>query len=130
MSIVSYKLVGDIGVISLNNPPVNALSQALRLGVQQVIETAQSDASKALVLICEGRTFIAGADISEFGKPPLSPSLRDMLETIEGSNKIIIAAIHGTALGGGFETALACHYRCALSTAKVGLPEVKLGLLP
>ena len=130
MSIVSYQIINNIGVIRLNNPPVNALSQALRQGVQQAIETAQNDSSKALVLICEGRTFIAGADITEFGKPPLTPSLHDMLESIENSNKPVIAAIHGTALGGGFETALACHYRCAVATAKVGLPEVKLGLLP
>jgi len=130
MSIVSYQIIDNVGVISLNSPPVNALSQALRQGVQKAIESAQSDSSKVLVLICEGRTFIAGADISEFGKPPLSPSLREMLVTIEDSGKPVIAAIHGTALGGGFETALACHYRCALSTARVGLPEVKLGLLP
>jgi len=130
MSIVSYQLIDNIGVIQLNNPPVNALSQALRQGVQSAIEAAQDDGSQALILICEGRTFIAGADIAEFGKPPLSPTLRDMLESIENSDKPVIAAIHGTALGGGFETALACHYRCAVSTAKVGLPEVKLGLLP
>ncbi len=130
MSIVSYQLIGNIGVIQLNNPPVNALSKALRQGVQHAIKTAQSDSSQALVLICEGRTFIAGADISEFGQPPLEPSLRDMLNSIETSSKPVVAAIHGTALGGGFETALACHYRCALASAKIGLPEVKLGLLP
>ncbi|RLA44117.1 MAG: 3-hydroxyacyl-CoA dehydrogenase [Gammaproteobacteria bacterium] len=130
MSIVSYQLIDNIGVIQLNNPPVNALSQALRQGLQQAITAAQNDSSQALVLICEGRTFIAGADISEFGKPPSSPSLGEMLTSIEDSQKPVIAAIHGTALGGGFETALACHYRCAAATAKVGLPEVKLGLLP
>jgi 3-hydroxyacyl-CoA dehydrogenase len=83
-----------------------------------------------VLLICEGRTFIAGADITEFGKPPKSPSLPEVLASIENSKKLVVAAIHGTALGGGFETSLACHYRCALPSAKVGLPEVKLGLLP
>ena len=130
MSVVSYHLEGNIGVIRLNNPPVNALSHVLRTGIQDAVTQAQDDASLALVLICEGRTFIAGADISEFGKPPISPSLSDLLIVIEASQKPIIAAIHGTALGGGLETALACHYRCALSSAQVGLPEVKLGLLP
>ncbi len=130
MSIVTYEIKDDIGVITLNNPPVNALSHALREGLSQTIQTAQQDASKALVIICEGRTFIAGADITEFGKPPLSPMLSELVNTIEASEKPVIAAIHGTALGGGFETALACSYRCALSSAKIGLPEVNLGLLP
>ncbi len=130
MSVVSYQLEGDIGVIRLNNPPVNALSHALRMGIQDAVTQAQNDASLALVLICEGRTFIAGADISEFGQAPMLPSLPELLNIVEASQKPIIAAIHGTALGGGLETALACHYRCALSTAQVGLPEVKLGLLP
>ena len=130
MSVVSYQLEGDVGVIRLNNPPVNALSHTLRTGIQEAVAKAQDDASLALVLICEGRTFIAGADISEFGKPPMLPSLSELLNIVEASQKPIIAAIHGTALGGGLETALACHYRCALSTAQVGLPEVKLGLLP
>lgn len=129
-SIVSYEIIRGIGVISVNNPPVNALSQALREGLQNAVTAAQDDASEALVLICDGRTFIAGADITEFGKPPLAPSLTDVLMTLENSRKLIVAAIHGTALGGGFETALACHYRCALTSAKVGLPEVKLGILP
>lgn len=130
MSVVSYQLEGDIGVIRLNNPPVNALSHALRTGIQDAVTQAQDDASLALILICEGRTFIAGADISEFGKPPMLPSLPELLIVLEASQKPIIAAVHGTALGGGLETALACHYRCALSSAQVGLPEVKLGLLP
>ncbi|MBL4631506.1 MAG: enoyl-CoA hydratase/isomerase family protein, partial [Paraglaciecola sp.] len=130
MSVVSYQLDGGIGVIRLNNPPVNALSCALRSGILNAVTQAQDDPSLALVLICEGRTFIAGADISEFGKPPMLPSLSELLMVIEASQKPIIAAIHGTALGGGLETALACHYRCALPSAQVGLPEVKLGLLP
>lgn len=126
MSVVSYKIHQGIGVISLNNPPVNALSHQLRVGIQQAVESAQQDESQAIVLICEGRTFIAGADITEFGKPPQAPSLPDLLTIVEASNKPILAALHGTALGGGLETALACHYRCALASSKVGLPEVKL----
>ena len=123
MSVVSYQLNGDIGVIRLNNPPVNALSVALRSGILDAVTQAQNDASLALVLICEGHTFIAGADISEFGKPPMLPSLSELLIVIEASQKPIIAAIHGTALGGGLETALACHYRCALPSAQAAKKE-------
>lgn len=128
--VVSYELVDNIAVISVNNPPVNALSQAVREGILDAVTTAQGDASEAIILHCEGRTFIAGADIKEFGKPPQEPGLPSILSAIENSSKPVIAAIHGTALGGGFEVALACHYRCAIASAKVGLPEVKLGLLP
>ena len=129
-NVVSYELVGNIGVISVNSPPVNALSQAVREGILNAVNAAAEDASEAVVLRCEGRTFIAGADITEFGKPPMEPGLPEVLSAIENSKKPVIAAIHGTALGGGFEVALACHYRCAIASAKVGLPEVKLGLLP
>ena len=129
-SAVSYKLDGDIGVVSVNNPPVNALSHSVRLGIQDACRRAQDDASKAIVIVCEGRTFIAGADIKEFGKPPQEPYLPDLLDELEASNKLVVAAIHGTALGGGFELCLASHYRCAVASAKVGFPEVKLGLLP
>lgn len=128
--LVSYELIDNIGVISVRNPPVNALSQGVREGVLKAVTTAQGDACEAIVLHCEGRTFIAGADITEFGKPPREPGLPEVLSAIENSSKPVIAAIHGTALGGGFEVALACHYRCAIASAKVGLPEVKLGLLP
>jgi 3-hydroxyacyl-CoA dehydrogenase len=122
---------GEIGVITINNPPVNALSQPLRAGIKTVLAEANGDASlSALVIHCEGRTFIAGADIREFGRPPQPPDLLEVINAIEDSAKPIIAAIHGTALGGGFEVALGCHYRVAVSSAKVGLPEVKLGLLP
>jgi len=129
-NVVSYELIGNIGVISVNSPPVNALSQAVREGILIAVNTAQEDESEAVILRCEGRTFIAGADITEFGKPPMEPGLPEVLSAIENSKKPVIAAIHGTALGGGFEVALACHYRCAVASAKVGLPEVKLGLLP
>ena len=127
---VRYELQDKIGVITVDNPPVNALSQAVRQGLLDAITQATSDESDAVVIFCAGRTFIAGADIKEFGKPFKAPGLPDLLNTIEACPKLVIAAIHGTALGGGFETALAAHYRCALASAKVGLPEVKLGLLP
>ncbi len=130
MSVVNYELIGNVGVLKINNPPVNALSQALRQGIRDGLNQANADASKAVVIFCEGRTFIAGADITEFGKPPKEPSLPDVLCDIEDCQKPVVAAIHGTALGGGLEVALAAHYRCALSSAKVGLPEVKLGILP
>ncbi|PCJ27110.1 MAG: 3-hydroxyacyl-CoA dehydrogenase [SAR86 cluster bacterium] len=129
-NVVSYELIENIGVISINSPPVNALSQAVREGILKAVVAAQDDDSQAIVLCCEGRTFIAGADITEFGKPPMEPGLPTVLDAIENSSKPVIAAIHGTALGGGFEVSLACHYRCAIASAKVGLPEVKLGLLP
>jgi len=127
---VSYVTDGNIGVITVNNPPVNALSQAVRQGLLDAIRTAASDDTEAVIIHCEGRTFIAGADIKEFGKPRAEPFLPDLLNEIEASEKIVLAAIHGTALGGGFEMALACHYRIAQANAKIGLPEVKLGLLP
>lgn len=130
MSVVNYEVNGDVGVITINNPPVNVLSKALREGLLNAVIAAQLDASKALVIICAGRTFIAGADLTEFGKPPVAPLLPDVIRAIEDSTKPVVAALHGNALGGGFETALACHYRCALDSVKVGLPEVKLGLLP
>ena len=127
---VVYRLEGSIGVITLNNPPVNALSHAVRQGLLDAITAAQVDASEAVLILCDGRTFIAGADITEFGKAPLKPYLPDLLDSIEASAKPVIVALHGTALGGGFETALAAHYRCAVASARVGMPEVKLGLLP
>ena len=127
---VSYEIVDGIGVITVNYPPVNALSHAVRQGILEAIRAAQQDASRAVLIHCEGRTFIAGADITEFGRPPVEPHLPELLGELEASTKLVVAALHGTALGGGFETALASHYRIALDSAKVGLPEVKLGLLP
>ncbi len=127
---VSYALQNDLGVITIDNPPVNALSHAVRSGIRDAIREAQADASTAVVIVCEGRTFVAGAQIKEFGKPPKDPWLPELLDEVEASEKPVIAAIHGTALGGGFELALASHYRIAQSDAKVGFPEVKLGLLP
>ncbi len=127
---VSYAIQKGIGVITVDYPPVNALSHAVRQGIQGAIRAAQADASEAVLICCSGRTFIAGADITEFGKPPKEPWLPELCDDIEASQKLVVAALHGTALGGGFEVALACHYRVALDTAKVGFPEVKLGLLP
>jgi 3-hydroxyacyl-CoA dehydrogenase len=130
-AVTSLTRDGDIAVITLDSPPVNALSATLRGGLLQAVRQASSDASvEAIVLICAGRTFIAGADITEFGKPPVAPGLAEVELAIEAAPKPVVAAIHGTALGGGFETALACHYRVAVPSAKLGLPEVKLGLLP
>lgn len=121
----------NVLVIVSDNPPVNALGQAVRAGLAAGIEEALSDdAVEAVVIRCDGRTFFAGADITEFGKAPQGPSLPEALDKLEASDKPVVAAIHGTALGGGCEVALACHYRVAVPSAKLGLPEVKLGLIP
>ncbi|MGB5093095.1 MAG: enoyl-CoA hydratase-related protein, partial [Parvibaculum sp.] len=130
-AVADLSVEGDIGVLTLNSPPVNALSAPIREGIANGMAKALADpAIKAIVLICEGRTFIAGADITEFGKAPQGPSLQDAQNAIENAPKPVIAAIHGTALGGGLEVALTCHYRVAVPSAKCGLPEVNLGLLP
>jgi len=118
-------------VLMVNNPPVNALSHSVREGLAtHMTEIAGDDSVKAVVIACEGRTFIAGADIREFGAPPKAPHLGEVVDQIEAMAKPVVAAVHGTALGGGLEVALSCHYRVAVSSAKIGLPEVKLGILP
>jgi len=128
---VTMEKDGDVAVIIVNNPPVNALSWHVRQGLEDNFGAALADDSvKAIVLRCAGATFIAGADISEFGKPPRGPDFNAVLNSIEAASKPVVAAIHGTALGGGLETALVCHYRIAVPSAKLGVPEVKLGLLP
>ncbi|WP_025033922.1 3-hydroxyacyl-CoA dehydrogenase NAD-binding domain-containing protein [Bradyrhizobium sp. DOA9] len=129
--VVKLERHDEIGIVTVNSPPVNALSAAVRGGILECVKAAIADpAIKGIVLTCAGRTFIAGADITEFGKPPKPPALNDVLSEIENSPKPVVAAIHGTALGGGLEVALACHFRVAVKEAKLGLPEVKLGLLP
>ncbi|WP_085940134.1 3-hydroxyacyl-CoA dehydrogenase NAD-binding domain-containing protein [Azospirillum sp. B4] len=126
---ISIRVDGDIGVILANHPPVNALSHIVREGLVHAVEALCADAAvKAIVLACEGRTFFAGADITEFGKPKREPSLQQAIKALETAPKPIVAAIHGTALGGGFEVALGCHFRVMVPTAKVGLPEITLGL--
>ena len=121
----------NVLVVISDNPPVNALGQAVRAGLKDAIEEALSDdAVEAVVIRCDGQTFFAGADITECGKPPVGPNLPETLDAMEASDKPVVAAIHGTALGGGCEVALACHYRVAVPSAKLGLPEVKLGLIP
>ncbi len=128
---VTLSTDSEIAVVTVNNPPVNALSQSVRAGLHDCFASAMANNDvKAIVLHCEGRTFMAGADIKEFGKPPMDPALTEVISFIEASAKPVVAAIHGTALGGGFETALGCHYRIANTRAKVGLPEVMLGILP
>ena len=122
---------GRIGILTINNPPVNALAAAVRTGIKEGVEAFAKDSNiDAIVLIGGGRTFIAGADIREFGKPPSGANLNDVIATMENSPKLIVAALHGTPLGGGLETALGAHYRVSLPTTRLGLPEVHLGLLP
>src|ERR1700722_15297704 len=130
-SVCVLSIEGEVALVTINSPPVNALSQAVREGLKRGVEAAEANgAVKAIVIICDGRTFIAGADISEFGKPPAPPSLHDALNAMENASKPVIAAIHGTALGGGFEVALTAHYRIAVPSAKCALPEIKLGIIP
>jgi 3-hydroxyacyl-CoA dehydrogenase len=128
---VDLRREGEIAVVTVDNPPVNALKHEVRAGLTEALQQARDNGGvNAVVIACAGRTFFAGADITEFGKPPQTPSLHDVIAAIEAMPKPVIAALHGTALGGGFELALACHFRVAVPGARVGLPEVKLGLLP
>jgi 3-hydroxyacyl-CoA dehydrogenase len=133
MSPISTTRHGDVLIIASNNPPVNALGHAVREGLVRGIQEADADeAVEAVVIVCEGATFFAGADISEFGTPKsfAEPMLPQVVDIIENCSKPVVAAIHGTAFGGGLEVALASHYRVAVPSAKLGVPEVKLGLLP
>lgn len=130
-SVVTTRREGAVLVVSINNPPVNALGVDVRQGLQAAVQQAEADAAvKAVLIVGEGKAFIAGADIREFGKPPQPPALPEVCNRLEASDKIVVAAIHGPALGGGLEVAMSAHYRLALPGAKLGLPEVSLGLLP
>ncbi|MFN9926588.1 MAG: enoyl-CoA hydratase-related protein, partial [Phenylobacterium sp.] len=128
-SVTTLTREGDVAIVTLNSPPVNALSANVRDGLHEGFKQAIASDAKAIVLICDGRTFIAGADITEFGAPGKpSASLFDVQGMMESSSKPVVAAIHGTALGGGLEVALCAHYRVAVPSARLGLPEVALGL--
>jgi 3-hydroxyacyl-CoA dehydrogenase len=130
-SVVRLCAHDDIGVVIVDNPPVNALSHAVRSGLHEAFATLAADQRlRAAVLMCAGRTFIAGADIAEFDQPPRPPSNVDLIAALEAISKPVIAALHGTALGGGLELALGCHYRVAAPRTKLGFPEIKLGLIP
>ena len=128
---VSLRRDGNVAIITIDNPPVNALRQAVRQGIQECVVQARDDASvEAIVLTGAGRTFVAGADITEFGKPPQPPSLIDVIATLDDVKKPTIAAVHGTPLGGGLELTMGCHFRVAAPGTRLGLPEIKLGLIP
>jgi 3-hydroxyacyl-CoA dehydrogenase len=128
---VSIERDGEVATVTVDNPPVNALGQTLRQALWDAVGTLDADPSvRAVVLICAGRTFIAGADVTEFGKPPMPPHLPDLVDRLEQAAKPWVGAIHGSALGGGFEVAMGCRFRVALESASVGLPEVTLGIVP
>lgn len=127
---IGYELHGDIAILAANNPPVNALGHAVRKGLADGMARAEAEGARAVLIYGTGRTYFAGADIREFGKPPKEPHLPELCNRIEASPLLVVSAIHGTALGGGLEVALGTHYRIAVPTAKVGLPEVHLGILP
>jgi len=131
MQLVRLDRRGPIAIATIDSPPVNALSAPLRAALKTAVDEAAADATvQAIVIAAAGRAFIAGADIGEFGKPPASPNLPEVLDTIEACSKPVIAAIQGVALGGGLEVALACHARVAAPAARLGLPEIKLGIIP
>jgi 3-hydroxyacyl-CoA dehydrogenase len=130
-AVANLDMDGEIAVLTLDSPPVNALSAGVRDGLALGLAQASANpAARAIVLLCAGKTFIAGADIAALGKPPQGTGIFEVLSIIEGARVPVVAAIHGTALGGGLEVALTCHYRVAVPSARCGLPEVKLGLLP
>lgn len=127
---IRYERVGDIAVLTAQNPPVNALGVDVRKGLLAGFERAEAEGAKAVLIYGDGRTYFAGADIREFGKPMQEPMLPGLYSRIEASPLIVVSALHGTALGGGLELALSSHYRIAVPSAKMGLPEVHLGILP
>jgi 3-hydroxyacyl-CoA dehydrogenase len=131
MNSVTVTAETGVALVAIDNPPVNALSQPVRAALIAAIEQIERDSTiRAAILIGRGRTFIAGADITEFDKPPMEPLLSALINHLERATKPWIAAIHGATLGGGLEVALGCHYRIAATTARLGCPEVQLGLIP
>src|SRR5258708_3336856 len=129
--LVSLRTEGGVAVITIDNPPVNAMKYEVRAGLLDLVSRASGDAAvEAIAIMCAGRTFVAGADITEFGKPPREPSLIAVIEAIEASRSPFIAAMQATALGGGLELALGCHFRIAAPRTRLGLPEIKLGIIP
>src|SRR5207248_260184 len=130
-NLVDVRRDGAIAIVVIDNPPVNALKHGVRVGLMEAFTRARDDAGvDAIVITCAGRTFVAGADITEFDKPPQPPSLTDLIAVLEGTPKPTVAALFGTALGGGLELALGCHFRVAAPNARLGQPEIKLGLIP
>jgi 3-hydroxyacyl-CoA dehydrogenase len=128
---VSLRRDGNVAIITIDNPPVNALRHAVRQGILESVIAARDDAAvEAIILTGAGRTFVAGADITEFGKPSQPPSLIDVIATLDEVQKPTIAAVHGTPLGGGLELTMGCHFRVAAAATRLGLPEIKLGLIP
>src|SRR5262245_11155366 len=128
---VTLRTDGDVAVVTIDNPPVNAMKQEVRAGLLDLVTRAAGDPGVAAIVIASaGRTFVAGADITEFGKPSRPPTSVDVVEAIEAAPKPVVAALHGTPLGGGLELALGCHFRVAAPGTRLGLPEIKLGLLP
>lgn len=127
---IGYELLDDIAVLTAQNPPVNALGYDVRVGLVEGIARAEQDGAKAVLIYGDGSTYFAGADIREFGQKPKQPGLPDVCARIEASPLLVVSSMHGTALGGGLEVALSTHYRVAVPAAKVGLPEVLLGILP
>ncbi|MDF2688968.1 MAG: 3-hydroxyacyl-CoA dehydrogenase, partial [Microvirga sp.] len=131
MSVIQIERVDGISILWINNPPVNALNAQVRTELVQAVEAANADSSiLGLVLASRILNFVAGADIKEFGRPPISPTLRDVIDIFDASQKPLVAAINGVAFGGGLEIALACDARIVTPSARLGLPEVKLGLIP
>jgi 3-hydroxyacyl-CoA dehydrogenase len=128
--VVSVRRERDVAVLTIDNPPVNALSKSVRRGLKDAVRALSGEAVQAIVIVCAGRTFVAGADLREFDTGVGEPSYRELFAAVEQFARPVVAALHGTALGAGVEFALACHYRCALAEAKLGLPEITLGLIP
>ncbi len=129
--VVRYERDGEIGVIEIDRPPVNAIDSSVRAGLWKALDQAEADpAAKAVVLICAGRTFMSGADLNELGATIQEPNYYDTLAKLEATSKPVVAVLHGTALGGGLETAMAAHYRVAVPSAKMGMPEITLGIVP